>query len=62
MVDDIEVGCPYCGEVFTVFADPGEEGQQYIEDCHVCCRPVLLRVSLDEDGVISVETRRDDDA
>lgn len=62
MVDHVEVGCPYCGESFSVVADPGEEGQQYIEDCHVCCRPVSLQVTIDEDGVIHVDAYRDDDA
>lgn len=62
MVDYVEVACPYCGEVFAVVADPGEDGHQSIEDCHVCCRPVSLHVSLDEDGVVGVDARRDDDA
>lgn len=62
MVDHVEVVCPYCGESFSVVADPGEEGQQYIEDCHVCCRPVSLQVTIDEDGVIHVDASRDDDA
>jgi hypothetical protein len=32
----------------------GEE-QEYVEDCPVCCRPHLLRVSVDEDGRVSLQ-------
>lgn len=44
------VNCPYCGEELEVLIDPEEAGQQYIEDCQVCCRPITFSVSLDEDG------------
>jgi DNA-directed RNA polymerase subunit RPC12/RpoP len=43
--------CGACGEEIVVSVDPsaGEE-QEYIEDCPVCCRANVLRVSVDEDG------------
>jgi hypothetical protein len=28
--------------------------QQYIEDCHVCCRPINIAVAVDDDGAIVV--------
>ena len=34
------VSCPYCGEAIQVLLDPEEAGQDYIEDCQVCCRPI----------------------
>ena len=39
--------CPSCGEEIVVPVDPlvGDE-QDYVEDCPVCCRPNLLRVTI----------------
>jgi hypothetical protein len=36
--------CPHCGEAIDTWPDPGGgEQQQYVEDCSVCCRPILFR-------------------
>jgi hypothetical protein len=41
--------CPHCGELVETFPDPGGgEHQEYIEDCSVCCRPMLIVATLDE--------------
>ena len=43
--------CPHCGERIDTFPDPGGgETQEYIEDCAVCCRPILFHATLDADG------------
>lgn len=56
------VQCPYCGESFETNVDASAGSQEYIEDCQVCCRPIVFAVAADDDGnVIRVETRRDDD-
>jgi hypothetical protein len=36
--------CPYCGENIEVLVDLSLSEQEYIEDCSVCCRPILLTV------------------
>jgi hypothetical protein len=42
--------CPHCGELIDTFPDPGEgPALEYIEDCSVCCRPMLVSATLDED-------------
>ena len=39
------VTCPYCGEEVEITLDPGgEEEQEYVEDCEVCCRPWSVTV------------------
>ena len=54
--------CPYCGESFETNVDASTGIQEYIEDCQVCCRPIVFTVAADDDGDIArVETRRDDD-
>ncbi len=43
--------CPYCGEPVDLFIDPGGGTEQdLIEDCSVCCRPMRVRVTYDEEG------------
>jgi len=44
------VECPYCGENIDVLVDQSEEQQNYIEDCQVCCRPIVFNVAIDSDG------------
>ncbi len=54
------VSCPYCGESIEHLVDAaGGASQEYVEDCEVCCRPWLVRVTIDGDGhaVVSVNTQ-----
>jgi len=56
------VECPYCGEAFTALVDPSEHAAQYVEDCEVCCQPIVFTV-LDNgpEAPCSVHTRREND-
>ena len=54
-----KVGCPYCGESIDVLVDDSVPDQCYVEDCHVCCRPIVLDVSLGPDGDATVVTRQE---
>ena len=45
------VYCPYCGEGNALVVDCTVETQEYIEDCTVCCRPMILRARVDQGGV-----------
>ena len=53
--------CPSCGERLEILVDPSIRRQDYIEDCQVCCRPMVLQVTIDEDGGIQVEARAEDE-
>ena len=56
------VGCPYCGEMIEILVDISVGEQQYIEDCSVCCAPILMSVQVDEAGQFShVELKTDDE-
>ena len=46
------VQCPYCGESIEVMLDTSVPHQDYIEDCQVCCRPIVFDVTVDDDEVI----------
>lgn len=43
--------CPYCWETITMviepLAVPQEAVQEYVEDCEVCCNPIVVRFSIE---------------
>jgi len=51
------VHCPYCGEPITLLLDPMEAGSEYVEDCQVCCRPMLVSVVADSEGDLLADVR-----
>lgn len=62
MLPAIDTRCPYCGEPIELFVDDSAGGQQYIEDCQVCCRPIVVTVSVDVDGGPGIAVRAENDA
>lgn len=62
MLTEYNIDCPYCGERITVLLDTSIPQQEYIEDCQVCCSPIVFEVSLDTiDNQLTVNVRRDND-
>ena len=63
MADLIErnIGCPYCGETITVLVDDSLREQNYVEDCQVCCRPIVVDVRIDNDGAANVKARTENE-
>lgn len=56
------VSCPYCGESFETNVDTSAGNQEYIEDCAICCQPIMFRIATDEDGnLTALDTRREND-
>ena len=55
------VQCPYCGEFFEALLDDSQDDCEYIEDCYVCCRPIIFSCYPAENGAITVTTRREDE-
>jgi transcription elongation factor Elf1 len=62
MLDFQTIHCPYCGEPLDIAVDVSAGDQQYVEDCQVCCRPINMVVTLDEDEVAHVIARAENDA
>jgi hypothetical protein len=44
--------CPYCWESIEISLDLSVDTQQQVEDCSVCCRPIVVRYST-ADGELS---------
>ncbi|NAY92168.1 CPXCG motif-containing cysteine-rich protein [Muricauda sp. JGD-17] len=41
--------CPYCWEPISFLLDSSVSNQTYIEDCEVCCNPIEVTVTFEED-------------
>ena len=58
----VEINCPYCGENFSTTADCSAGPQEYVEDCWICCRPILMRLRVDLSGQLEgLEAKREND-
>ena len=40
----VTVQCPHCWEPIEVLIDTSVAEQEYVEDCQVCCQPLLFTV------------------
>ena len=45
--------CPYCGEEISMVLDLSVRGQTYVEDCEVCCNPIEISYSVEDDALSS---------
>ena len=62
LLEEVSIHCPYCAEPLDILIDGSIEQQEYIEDCQVCCRPMIIRLSICGNGEIRVEARHEDEA
>lgn len=61
LLEERPVSCPYCGETITVLIDCSYPEQSYIEDCQVCCQPIVFDITIDDDEQITAFVRREDE-
>ena len=58
----VTIQCPYCGvlneELIDCSVEPPEE---YVEDCEVCCSPMLIKVLSVDGEVPVVEAHRENE-
>jgi len=45
LLSEQNVGCPCCGEIIPIVLDLSVAEQSYVEDCSVCCQPIVLQYS-----------------
>ncbi len=50
MLEWLTVDCPWCGERFDTSVDCSAGSQEYVEDCQICCAPIVFRTAVDWDG------------
>ena len=49
--------CPYCWESISMLIDISQRKQSYIEDCEVCCNPIQLNISTENNEISSFEAQ-----
>jgi len=55
-MEEYDIDCPYCGEQINILIDCSIQNQDYIEDCQVCCSPIMIRVTVDAGNQIDSVT------
>jgi transcription elongation factor Elf1 len=49
--------CPYCGEEISMVLDVSVRRQTYIEDCEVCCKPIEISYTVQDNVLASFDAR-----
>ena len=49
------VACPHCLEYIQFVIDETAGSQEYTEDCEVCCHPILVKIVMDGNKLISFD-------
>jgi len=49
--------CPYCWEEISMVLDTSVKTQTYVEDCEVCCNPIQVRYSVEDDAIADFEAK-----
>lgn len=49
--------CPYCWKEISMLIDFSQKRQNYIEDCEVCCNPIQLIISIENNEIIDFEAQ-----
>jgi hypothetical protein len=56
-VQTILLECPHCWEQVELVVDCLVAEQEFVEDCSVCCSPMVVMVSVGDDDELHAETR-----
>jgi hypothetical protein len=54
------VVCPSCGQSVELLIDATVGHQRYVEDCEVCCAPMVVDVDATVDEPVVVVTRENE--
>ena len=55
MIQFESITCPYCWESIEIAVDLSVETQQQVEDCSVCCRPIVIRYSAADGELVALD-------
>jgi transcription elongation factor Elf1 len=57
-----EFACPYCSQTNSLSLDiTGGRKQRLVVDCEVCCAPIVIRLTLDEGEILSMDVQRENE-
>jgi Cysteine-rich CPXCG len=55
-----EATCPHCGENISLTLDLSVPEQSYIEDCPVCCNPMVVAYRAEDGEITDLRVEADD--
>ncbi len=54
------ITCPYCWESMDIVIDRSSAAAEYVEDCQVCCQPIVISFTTLADG-LDIRVKREND-
>lgn len=58
----VVIDCPYCGESYETGVDLSAGAGVHVEDCAVCCRPIVVHTDIDlAEDQVRIHVRREQD-
>lgn len=61
LLTDTTITCPYCWESIDIVVDHTCGDSHYVEDCQVCCQPILMGISFGIDGLYEVNVSQENE-
>ncbi len=62
MIEVEAITCPYCWERIEIAIDLSVDEQRYVEDCSVCCRPMVISYRTEGNELAALEVAAENDA
>lgn len=59
MLEEHFFTCPYCWQQISMLLDLSVEAQTYVEDCEVCCRPILIHFETEDEALVAFDASQD---
>lgn len=59
MQDSVDIGCPHCGETFSLAIDISAGSAEFTVDCEVCCRPMVVSLRVAEGEITGLDVAPD---
>jgi dienelactone hydrolase len=57
MVLEHSFTCPFCGEEISMVLDLSVHRHSYVEDCEVCCNPLEISYTVEDDALAQFEAK-----
>lgn len=54
-MDEYFFQCPYCWEQISMLIDVSQPNQSYIEDCEICCNPIEVSITVENQEIVSFQ-------
>ena len=55
MEEEYHFACPHCWQPVCVLLDLSVGGQQYVQDCEVCCNPLEIVYEVQDGAICAFE-------